>query len=552
MDFNRKTSLLEDIQDLDRKLIKMIARRTELNRQLCPTGPKSSGAASKQVANEKELRNNWEREAAKVSRDERFLRRLFALLQEFDPLPPQIEKTHFNLSPSRQPVNINMPCLSSDMHSRGLAFIAAASGSKVTLYRQTMSDAMIELVKGLNQAGAHLSWDAGCKVLSQGGDSLNFQDKTIFAGGDEFNFYLMSALALGQPGVVKFTGDSKLKLADLSAWRNVVPCFGARLAHVIPKSSGLPVHLECSGMIPEEVTLPDNLPRNCYTALLLAAPFWSSKRRLQSFGTEWEFVLKSVLPCLETCNVKFVIEGNAISFEPGIGKVVELPHVPADLFLTSAFLAFPAFAGGESCLNGPWPEEFFASGIVEKLFNWAGLSLEKGTDFVRVKAKSGSVKSISPLDLEELPLEFLPLAIAFAANYVIKHGIPVKIAQSKTKYLSYNPDAVLSAQIVQDFLQCLGAELKGDDSFDIVRSSGVSSSAPLWTAPDAYWGIAFALSSYLRGNIGLTNPAVVSSILPAFWSVFNNLPDPALREKTKEESVEATPSESRTRRKIVT
>ena len=70
--------------------------------------------------------------------------------------------------------------------------------------------------------------------------------------------------------------------------------------------------------------------------------------------------------------------------------------------------------------------------------------------------------------------------------------------------------------------------------------------APLWTAPDSDWGMAMTLGAYLRPNISLTNPAVISKVFPAFWQFFNSLPLPSLAIRSREKVVEEKP-----RRKVI-
>ena len=47
---------------------------------------------------------------------------------------------------------------------------------------------------------------------------------------------------------------------------------GARLVHVVPKSDGLPARLECSGILPDSIKLPPDVPAELAEGILLAAP----------------------------------------------------------------------------------------------------------------------------------------------------------------------------------------------------------------------------------------------------------------------------------------
>ena len=68
----------------------------------------------------------------------------------------------------------------------------------------------------------------------------------------------------------------------------------------------------------------------------------------------------------------------------------------------------------------------------------------------------------------------------------------------------------------------------------------------LWTAPAPAWGVAFALGAYLRPNIALTNPALVSSVMPFFWPIYNSLPSPSMQKAKIEEEAAPKP-----RRKVI-
>ena len=50
---------------------------------------------------------------------------------------------------------------------------------------------------------------------------------------------------------------------------------------------------------------------------------------------------------------------------------------------------------------------------------------------------------------------------------------------------------------------------------------------PAWICPDAYWGLALALASFVRPGVRLANPDIVARTMPFFWPLFNSLPDSA-------------------------
>ena len=537
-----KISLLGDLQDLDRKLVKLIARRTEIFDKLTQNRRKSSKAALRFAGEEKELRKNWEQAASKLSRDERFLRDTFSLLQELTLLPEHIEERGdnlFNLAPSRKPVAFELPAIASPRESCLWAVLAAEAGADIRLENQSLPDNLIALIKALNQAGAHLSWEQNGIIVNHKGNELEWKDKTIFAGDSVFNFYLLSALALKNPGVVKFTGDSTLKLCDLSAWRNTLPLFGARLAHVIPKTKGLPAHQECSGLLPETAALPEDLPQEAILALMLAAPFWPGKTVFTHTGTAaFASAKKEALPLLAACGVQFDDKESGLSITPGTGLVPQKPELSTCLCSAAILLSLPAFAGGEAKTRGAWPKHEPDADAVLRLLEWAGLKIEIKTGLVASKRSESLSPPKLPLKLNDLPGWAEPLALVLAANHAF-HKNKVEIEAEG-----------LGLALAQEFLQLFGMELDEADgaTLEIKRSAEGRDPAKqaLWTAPAPAWGVAFALGAYLRPNIALTNPALVSGVMPFFWPIYNSLPSPSMQKAKIEEEAAPKP-----RRKVI-
>ncbi len=542
-----KISLLEDLQDLDRKLVRLIARRAEILQKLSAHRHKSPRAAARFASEEKELRKNWEHAASRLSRDERFLRSVFSLLQEVTLIPEHLEErkdTLYNLAPPRKPVQFDLPAIVSQRMS--LMWIAAAAGwgAKLELVEQALSDMLVELIKALNQAGAHLAWEREAAVFNRGGSSLSFADKTIFAGNSSLNFYLLSALALGQPGVVKFTGDSALKLADFSAWRNAMPLFGARLVHVIPKSRGLPVHLECSGLIPDEINLPQELPLDAVTALMLAASTWNKKIRFMDNGSPaFRAARLEVGRLFKDGGVSCEVTDSYIDIHPAPRKTALQPQIFMDLKLALLLLGFAVMSGGEACLRGIWPDWLDYSSNFDRMFAWAGAEFEHDAGSVRVRGNANTPLG-EPVWLDSLPDWITPFCIVFGARLALTGGSKPQLGFREAVPPQF------SLETAQEFLQTLGADLEQVEEglWQITAVSGPAEgeASPLWTAPDPDWGLAMTLGAYLRPNISLTNPAIISRVFPAFWPFFNSLPQPNLTIRSRGKVVEDKP-----RRKVI-
>ena len=552
MEERPKLTLLEDIQDLDRKLVKLIARRAELLQKLSASRHKSARAASRFAGEEKDLRKNWEQAASRLSRDERFLRDAFSLLQEVTLIPEHLEERRgnlYNLAPPQRPVAFDLPAISSHRQSSLWISMAAGRGSKLELLGQALSDSLVELIKALNQAGAHLSWDREAAVSSRGGEPLLLADKTIYAGDSVFNFYLLSALSLGKPGVVKFTGDSALKLHDFTIWRNTMPLFGARLAHVIPKSRGLPVHLECSGLLPQEVKLPADLLLDATLALFLAAASWQSPIRFLDNGSEqFRTAVSEAVQLFETSGVEFAHADGGFSILRAPRETTLEPQVYLDLEFAYLLLGFAIMTGGEARLRGRWPEFLAYSDPVEAMFAWAGAAYTRQGENLKVTGNKAKPVD-SPLYLDGLPKWTLPFCLVFGARLALKE-------KAKPQFGFKNaPPAHFELSTALEFLQVLGADLEEAENANansqgglwrIVPASADEAEVKLWTAPDSSWGMAMALGAYLKPNLALTNPALVSKVFPAFWPFYNSLPSPQLmfRDRRKQE-------DEKPRRKVI-
>ncbi len=66
-----------------------------------------------------------------------------------------------------------------------------------------------------------------------------------------------------------------------------------------------------------------------------------------------------------------------------------------------------------------------------------------------------------------------------------------------------------------------------------------------WVAPSAHWAMAYALGAFLRPNLHLSNPGVMTGLFPLFWNLYNTLPNPELRRKNAQETEDARPARRR-------
>ncbi len=553
-------TVLNNVQDIDRAIIKLIDRRCHyIARLRRHRGQRDSVA---ETNTERALRLAWEEAAQSVSSDPKLARQMFTLLQEIRPLSEheqqaQAGREAFNLAPSPEPVDIDLPLLPSLREAAFHIFLAAAAGSALHLPGQILSDGLIDMIKALNQAGGRLAWDAQGLISGREGEGLRFGEKVIYAGEEPLHFYLLSALALASPGKVKFTGGSCLKLSDLSAWRNTLPAFGARQAHLVPKSNGLPVHIECSALFAEEITLPEFTPPDGLVALLLAAPFWETPVKLNGAANPaWRAALAEALPILKKNGIIFSQAADLIQFSGE--KPASLPPSPElslDPLLSTLFLAVAALHSGKIQLAGAQTATATGAEALHRLLAWAGLKPQKkdsGLSAFAPEKDKKVEKNSSPIALEppphkELPAEYAPVLLLLAAAKAkeTRQPVPLPPLAFADAQESESLDLPLYAQEFLDLIGAVYTPGAGGTPGVVRTAEKLKPQSGAWTAPSPVWAMCLALGAYLRPQIKLANPGAATELMPNFWHIYNGLPKPTWQRQPKEEKSEQAPRRRR-------
>lgn len=540
-----RRSLVEEIADLDQELLDLLARRSRLVAKT--RRPKKEGSGTDEVNNEKKIRLAWERTTTRFSGDQRMLRQLFSLLQELDLTYKKEEETRtdFNLAPQQKPVAVNIAGPGCSRQARIWTALCAAAGAAARISNVVVNDRVIDLVKALNQSGARLSWEADT-VVSKEGPGLDFADKVIFAGDDTFNAYLLAFMALPHTGMVKFTGGHQLKLADLTPMRHFLPSLGARVAHMVPKSNGLPLRLESAGMLPDSITVPAELPEEGLTALLLAAPSWGINVRINlGASPHAQAVLQEVLPALKACGADIQHTGDELSVLPGLPSVPENLRLDIDPLLAAYILALPAFAQGRVQLQGRWNSAVPGTADATALLRAAGLSAQQQESGVSC-APAGQCdlqQMAAHNGLAGVPQALRPLALAVAAHCAATGGSCTLPGLGNALQ-----NDIVFREGADGFITRLGLDVQEDT---LVRPDGKPQMPAPWTCPDAWWAMAYALAAFKRpysAGLRLTNPGVVTDLMPSFWLLYNGLPDPDMKRKLKE----PTDGDKPARRRIIT
>lgn len=513
------------LMDLDNDILHLVVRRAQMLARL-----RSGGRLAPET--EKTLRTAWESKAARLARDNRLSRDLFVLLQTIEPMTRmEEEQGYYNLSPNGEAVDIRIPAPSDTVAARCWLAMAAASGQETVLSRVPLTDAVVSSVKVLNQIGGLLRWEENGDVLSRAGKGLaRNMDKVIHVGDDAFNLWLVIALCVGMPTRLKLTGDSSLRFIDIAPLRHFLPQLGVRLTNVIPSQDGLPVRMECSGLMPREVRIADDLPEDFVAALVLASPFWEGDCRLVLPEHEPR-LLPLVLDVLAGCGVKFSRNGRELTVERGAVSVPAQPVVPMDASVAATLLMLPGFNGGKAELEGVWGSGP-AFSLVEKILRGAGLNVKYGAQQVTCTGKERETSAPAPEVMADVLAKcpsLLPMCTVIMAA-AVHEGVSVSLPALSEE----------DRHLVTAFLARCGVVEKNG------ALTAVEDTVPgSWVAPSAHWAMAYALGAFLRPNLHLSNPGVMTGLFPLFWNLYNTLPNPELRRKAAQETEDARPARRR-------
>ena len=542
-------SLSEEIIQLDADLLALLGRRSVLMSKL--RKGKSHAASPGVVKSEKQIRSAWEQQTGRLSSSPRLSRQLFGLINELDiHLERNEDYNPFNLSPSRQAVKINTEGPLSTIIGQLWLSLSASSGLATRLASLPRSAPLVDATRAFEQTGVRLDWKGEDLVLD--GKSLpDYQGKAIFLGDDIMNFYIFVFLGLRVPGKLRFTGGPSLKEADLGALGRFLPSLGARLVSVVPGTKGLPVNIECSGELPEEITVPEELPAEAVLALLMAAVTWRHRSSIslaaQPSALQGQFIDLAKRAFLLLPGIGQALE-SSIDYTGYAVSDLDLPlevKAPLDPVMSSVILVLPIFTGGSVTLTGRWVNLYQAN-EVNDIFKKFGLEV-KGDNLAVSSALLPDSVWPESLELEHLSSYFHPLFWVLNARLAARAGGPILIRR--------HPEGA-DLELAEDFLAQVGFKLEQVEGglrlspLDAAEFKTVASRTYGWPCPSCDWGLGMALGAFIRPNLKISNPDCVSKLLPNFWYFYNRLPSPQIRKaiKAAENSGEEASSGSMRRR----
>ena len=519
---------MEELMELDGEIIHLVMKRSQLLSHFMRNGRIAPET-------EKRLRTSWEARAARMGRDSRLSRELFVLLQSIEAFSrPEEGRTYFNLEPNSSPVDADLTVPADSDDSLLWLAASAATGQPVKINGLALTDKVIDAVKAFNQLGAQIRWEENGDVTSSPSSGLEYNfDKIIHAGSSRLCLWLIIGMCAGGLSHAKITGDSSMIL-DLSELRRFLPQIGVRLTNVIPSQKGLPVRIECSGMIPEKIKLSDELPQDFCAVLLFCSAFWESECSFE-LPEKALPMLPLAEKILEGCGARIVRDGNEVRVEKIGMSLPSSPSVPMDAVISSSLLMLPGFNGGSVCLRGSWGKSRVYE-LARDILSDAGLDISYGSKEIICSGKVRETEIPSDSVLKEIASYFpqlLPLcAVIMAAAIYEGKKVVLDALDDETRYS------------LSVFLSYCGIhEKNGGMEADGEAALGA------WIAPSAPWAMAFALCAFLMPKLRLSNPNAVNELFPQFWNIYNTLPRPQLKRKEeKEKEEDAKPA---ARRRII-
>ncbi len=505
---------VQELREVDTAILELLARRSSmLGREGAWRKARNKPVTDPTL--EKQVWAAWEEAARRLDLDPKLLRQLFGMLNFFGHGQGKARTRGgdpYRLSPRPLPVCVDQPGPRSLRLSRMWALMAAATSQPLKLSPVVLNDPLIELVKAMNQAGAHLAWtdetlEAAEAPLAGDQLPLAFEDKLIFAGDDPFTFFALLAQALRGAGRCKFAGGPVLKLLDVGPLNRVLPRLGARLTSLNPHSPGLPVRLECGAGMEDRVDIPLDVPADFAAALALSA--WAYPRGLTlraAADTAAAASLAEAVGVLQACGVDARMDGGTCFVPPAAPRLPLAPDLPLDQVLCVYLLALPAVAGGTVRLTGPSARGLFPAPMVAEL-RALGLALDFDADAVRSSACAPS--AVDGIALSRFPA-LLPLALVLA----LAAKRPVRLAL---------PEGHPAADMALELLERLGQRCEFVEGACLLTPGELAWEGS-WAAPGPFFTLALALAGYLRPNLAVDNPGELTALWPRFWSLYNALP----------------------------
>jgi len=511
---NSSLSLTQELAQLDEKLVSLLVSRTNLLSRAA-TSRRTKNLGITDPNQEKVLWQVWRDSSKADNLEPQILKKIFHLTNNLS--YARVERNSSNdkplcLFPRRKPVEIDLNAPRDQILRSMMFFLGATNSTPLTVAPFQGNDISLELINALNLCGFNLTFH-NRECATQPVQAWSMDNKIIYAGQSKFHFYLLLCLALGQVTRAKFTGSTKLKIHDVRPVQDLLPQLGARLTVIEPHSNGLPVRIESSGQLPENIVIPAGVSKKFVLALVVAATTYRSGLTIQlhdSFSSSK--LLRKGIGFLQHYIPELQYDGTSITVPPApISLNASAVDIPVDPLMSLHLLVMPFFTDGTVVLQGRWPEHAPHLRDVMDILQEFGLQISAEDD--HITARMGTRPQHLSFDITSCQ-EYLPLVLAMSMGLRGKCTITLDTEHEGVEY-------------AQDLLENLGAGYVIEDGLLQVGLPGTRkvSESP-WQSPGPYWTLAGALISFTHPGVCMTNADNISSVWPWFWKIFMNLPNP--------------------------
>lgn len=509
---NRPT-LTEELMELDRRITTLLASRTNLLARAA-LSRKSKKAGITDPSQEKKLWQVWSDAAKSDNLEVQFVKKIFHLSNNLAYARAERNASAEKplcLFPRRQPVNIHIDA-PRDQILRSMMFVLGATSSAPLSIASCQGNSnVVELINALNLCGFNIVYDNGQCTISPV-PTWSMDNKVVYAGQSKFHLYLLLCLTLGRVNRVKITGATKLKLHDLRSVQDFLPHLGARLTIVEPHSFGVPIRIEASGQIPDEITVPPGLSKKFILALVVATTTFHKKcvLRLHNSYTNSKLLRKGI-GFLQHYISEIQFDGSQIII-PEMSPELAFSRVdiPVDPLMSLYLLSLPFFTEGKVILQGKWPtQDPHLQEILDILLE-IGLHIEVGPE--QASSRMGKAPANIAIDLVNFP-EYLPLMLSLALGMNTKCTLTL---DSKHEDMAH----------ALDLLENIGIQYTLESGMLTLLPTTKKTHDMYWQSPGPYWTLAGALISFIRPGLCIANADNILSAWPWFWKMFMNLPEP--------------------------
>lgn len=492
------------MQRLEEDLVRILAVRVQ-DMARAAARRKERGGPLVDPAMEKMRWQAWEKAAAEQGLDAGAMRRLFSMVNDLAYAKarggPAWKSSAMNLAPYRIPEEINLSGPGDLKLSRLWAAAAAASGTAASLTPTVMNDPLYELVQALAQAGAMLSRGEDAIVAAPG--ALEFGERTIFAGADEINLYILLSLIAPHPGRYTISGAGPLKSADLTGVAAGFARMGVRVTSIEPMSKALPLRVETPGVELAEFRLPENFPPDAALALAAAAPSYPGGVSLVwEPGWGGEYFIDEARALFRFLGVPAEEGRDSLKAPPG-HRISGPFEPPLDPLLSAYALGLARTTGRRVRVAGAWPESSIASGSAE-LLRSAGLTLNIAQTAV---AAEPSGRRPATIDSGESNYS-LPLALALAL--ALPDGAKIKAPRDFDRLAA------------EEFVNAFGSELHVQGGVLAVQGEG-RPVREAFLAQSPHYALAALIASPARPGLRLVNPGVLSEVWPGVIPLYRTI-----------------------------